>query len=154
MNLGRFLSPEAIQLVPTASSKKRLLRSVAELGARAYHLCETDLFDVLLARENLGPTGVGDGVALPHARCENISEVSGVFLLLQQPVDYNSVDRISVDLVFGLFAPREAHAEHLRALASVSRALRNPKLRSQLRGCSESRQAFDLLTEKQVSFAA
>jgi PTS system nitrogen regulatory IIA component len=82
--------------------------------------------DGLQERETLGPTGVGHGIALPHARLEDLKGIVGIFMRLEKPLDYDSVDRQPVDLVFGLFAPKDSGVDHLKALALVSRTMRDP----------------------------
>lgn len=133
MDLETLLRPEAIRVVTGATSKKRLFQDMAEIAAGLHSLSVSELVDALQERETLGPTGVGHGVALPHARIDGISSVSGVFLRLEKPLEYGAVDKAPVDLVFGLFAPRDAGVEHLKALALVSRTLRDPAICAKLR---------------------
>ncbi|MEL7013123.1 MAG: PTS sugar transporter subunit IIA, partial [Pseudomonadota bacterium] len=109
---------------------------------------------VVLARENLGPTGVGNGVALPHARLEGLDDVVGVMVLLQSPIDFASVDRQPVDLVFALFAPLNAGVEHLKALALVSRTLREVSVCAKLRANDNPATLYAILTEAQSVQAA
>ena len=84
-------------------------------------------------RESLGPTGVGHGIALPHARLEDLTQIIGVFIRLEKPLDYDSVDRQPVDLMFALFAPKDSGVDHLKALALVSRTMRDPAICAKLR---------------------
>ena len=133
MDIGDLLAPEGVMLRGGASSKRQALHAVAEAAAHALGLEEGRVFDALMEREALGSTGLGSGVAVPHARLSGVSRVTGVFLRLETPVAYEAVDDRPVDLVFALFAPPKDGAEHLRALAAVSRALRSPELREQLR---------------------
>ncbi|MDY6861168.1 MAG: PTS sugar transporter subunit IIA, partial [Pseudomonadota bacterium] len=105
MELSSILKPEAVKVFGTLSSKKRLFQDLAEIAASVYGLNASDAVDALQERESLGPTGVGHGVALPHARLEGLDTVVGVFLRLEKPLDFDSVDRQPVDLVFALFAP-------------------------------------------------
>ena len=106
---------------------------IAEIAARSFGLKAPEVFDALLEREAAGSTGVGYGVAAPHARLAGLARLRGVFVRLEQPVEFEAVDDQPVDLLFALFAPQQAGAEHLRALASVSRRLRQADLREQLR---------------------
>jgi PTS system nitrogen regulatory IIA component len=106
---------------------------IAEIAARSFGLKAPEVFDALLEREAAGSTGVGYGVAAPHARLAGLTRLRGVFVRLEQPVEFEAVDDQPVDLLFALFAPQQAGAEHLRALASVSRRLRQADLREQLR---------------------
>jgi PTS system nitrogen regulatory IIA component len=106
---------------------------VAEVAAQTLGLPEARVLEALLEREALGSTGLGSGVAVPHARLEGVSRVTAVFVRLDTPVAYGSVDDRPVDLLFALFAPPSDGADHLRALAAVSRALRVSEMREQLR---------------------
>ena len=133
MELAKLLKPEAVKVVNAASSKKRLLQDIADVVESAYGFPAALVVDALMAREALGPTGVGHGVALPHARLDGLEEVVGAFILLDRPIDFSSVDRQPVDLAFALFAPEDAGVEHLKALALVSRTLRNSAICSKLR---------------------
>lgn len=133
MDISDLLTPEAIFLRGGASSKRQVLSMTAEAAAQALGLEEGRCLDALLEREALGSTGLGGGVAVPHARIDGMTSVRGVFLRLETPVGFDAVDDRPVDLIFALFAPPTAGADHLRALAAVSRALRSPELREKLR---------------------
>ena len=154
MQLADILSPSAVQVVGKVSSKKRLLQTLADAAKDAHGVCPTTALSLLVERESLGPTGVGAGVALPHARLPDLNGVIGVFLRLEQPVEFDSVDRKPVDLVFGLFAPESSGVEHLKALALVSRSLRNPSLCAKLRSNADPSVLYTLLTEPEASQAA
>jgi PTS system nitrogen regulatory IIA component len=133
MHIVDLLDRNAISLRVSAASKRQTLAVVAEIAARGAGLDPGVILDALAERELAGSTGVGHGVAVPHARLEGLTRMRGVFVRLEQPVDFDSVDDQPVDLIFALFAPAEAGTEHLRALARVSRALRQAELREQLR---------------------
>lgn len=133
MDMGDLLAEGGVVLRGGASSKRQALHAVAEIGAQVLGLPEARLLEALLEREALGSTGLGSGVAVPHARLEGVERVTGVFVRLDTPVAYGAVDDRPVDLMFALFAPPRAGAEHLRALAAVSRALRSAEVREQLR---------------------
>jgi nitrogen PTS system EIIA component len=133
MDIGELLVRDGVVLKSGASSKRQALHSVAAVAAQALGLQEAQVFDALLERETLGSTGLGSGVAVPHARLEGIDRVRAVFVRLDTPVVYDAVDDRPVDLMFALFAPPRDGAEHLRALAAVSRALRSAEMREQLR---------------------
>ncbi|RFU13777.1 PTS lactose transporter subunit IIC [Rhodobacteraceae bacterium W635] len=154
MELSKLLQPQAVRIIGDVSSKKRLLQAVADIAAPLLGQPETEISSALLDRESLGPTGFGQGVALPHARLSGLSEVTGVFLKLERPVDFNAVDRQPVDLVFALFAPETAGTEHLKALALVSRTLRNTGLCEKLRANSDPATLHAILTEARASQAA
>ncbi len=133
MDIGDLLDRHAIIPRVTASSKRQALSVAAEVAARLYKLKPGEVLDALLAREEEGSTGVGAGVATPHARLKGLDRVHGLFLRLETPIEFGAVDDAPVDLVFALLAPAEARTEHLRALARVARAMRRPELREQLR---------------------
>jgi PTS system nitrogen regulatory IIA component len=133
MNTGDLLDRAAIGPGVNASSKRHALSVIAEIAARTFGVKAAEALDALLEREAAGSTGVGNGVALPHARLPGLTRLRGVFIRLDQPVEFGAVDDRPVDLLFALFAPPDAGAEHLRALARVSRLLRRADLREQLR---------------------
>lgn len=133
MDIADLLAPDGIVLRGGASSKRQALHAVAEAAAQALGLEADRVFEALLEREALGSTGLGAGVAVPHARVAGLDRVSAVLVRLDAPVAYEAVDDRPVDLLLALFAPPRDGAEHLRALAAVSRALRSPELREQLR---------------------
>ncbi|MFP4327961.1 MAG: PTS sugar transporter subunit IIA [Paracoccaceae bacterium] len=154
MDLINLVKPGAVRVISSASSKKRLIHDVADLAASCYGVDPDRALEALLEREGLGPTGVGNGVALPHARLEGLQEVVGVFILLERPIDFDAVDRQPVDLVFGLFAPEDAGVEHLKALALVSRTLRDAGICAKLRANPDPAKLHTILTEAQRVQAA
>ena len=101
----------------------------------------------MIEREALGPTGVGGGIALPHARLENLDHVVGAFVLLENPVEFDAIDKQPVDVVFSLFAPKAAGVEHLKALALVSRTLREQSIVAKLRSNPDAATLYTILTE-------
>lgn len=133
MLLTEILKPGAVRSLGQATSKKRLFQELADLAHAEYGLNASEVLDALQERESLGPTGVGQGVALPHARLHGLDRVVGLFVRLDKPLDFDAVDRQPVDLVFGLLAPETSGVDHLKALALVSRTLRDPDLRGKLR---------------------
>ncbi|TDK49994.1 PTS sugar transporter subunit IIA [Antarcticimicrobium luteum] len=149
MALSSILKPEAVKVFSAASSKKRLFQEIGDVAHSAYGLDPQNTVEALLERESLGPTGVGHGVALPHARVPEIDSVIGIFLMLETPIDFGAVDRQPVDIAFSLFAPEESGVEHLKALALVSRTLRDSALCSKLRANPDSATLYTLLTEAQ-----
>ena len=154
MELYDLLQPEAIKVVTAASSKKRVLHDMAQLAGNCYDMRSEVLLEALLEREKLGPTGVGHGVALPHARSMDVDRVCGAFILLESPVDFGSVDKLPVDVIFGLFAPENAGVDHLKALAIVSRTLRDNSICAKLRANPDQQTLFTILTENQKIQAA
>ncbi len=147
MELTDILKPEAVKIVGKPASKKRILQDMAARAAVVYGIDADSAFDALQERESLGPTGVGDGVAIPHARIDGLERVVGVFYRLEKPLDYDSVDRQPVDLIFALFAPVDSGVDHLKALACVSRMLRAPATRSKLRANNDDSTLYAILTE-------
>lgn len=154
MELSSILKPEAVKVISTASSKKRLLNELGDVANMAYGLEASVAVDALIERESLGPTGVGRGVALPHARVDSIDHVVGVFVLLEQPIEFESVDRQPVDIAFALFAPKEDGVEHLKALARVSRMLRDESVCQKLRANGDASTLYAILTDDQSMQAA
>ncbi|MEM8741765.1 MAG: PTS sugar transporter subunit IIA [Pseudomonadota bacterium] len=147
MELSDLIQPEAVQGGLKSASKKRALLDLSSVAADLYALSETDVFSALQEREHLGPTGMGKGVAIPHAHIAGLERVAGCFARLFKPVDYESVDGQPVDLVFMLLAPKDAGAEHLKALARVARALRDPVICEKLRSTQDPSALFSILTE-------
>lgn len=154
MTLQDLVKPDAVRVVTSASSKKRLIHELAELAESAYGMDARTTVECLLDREALGPTGVGQGVALPHARLKGLDAMRGAFILLEKPVDFDAVDRQPVDIALALFAPETAGVEHLKALALVSRTLRDPGLCAKLRANPSPAKLHTILTEAQSVKAA
>jgi len=154
MNLSSILKPEAVKVLGSVSSKKRLMRDLCEIAAACYGLPVEAGIEALQDRESIGPTGVGGGVALPHARIDMLDRVVGVFVKLERPLPFEAVDRQPVDLVFALFAPSDASAKNLKALALVARALRDPKIQSKLRANDDASILHTIVVGAESSQAA
>jgi nitrogen PTS system EIIA component len=154
MQLSTLLQPNAVKVFATVTSKKRLFQELGDIVASVCGMNAADTVDALQERESLGPTGVGHGVALPHARLDGLSRVTGVFLRLERPIDFDAVDRQPVDLVFALFAPRDSGVDHLKALALVSRTLRDPAICAKLRANTDAAALHAVLTETRSNQAA
>jgi PTS system nitrogen regulatory IIA component len=154
MNIADLLDRGAISPRVSAASKRQALTVIAEIAARSFGLKTGEVLDALLEREAAGSTGVGHGVAVPHARLPGLTRLRGVFVRLDQPVEFQSVDDRPVDLLFALFAPPEAHGEHLRALARVSRLLRQADIREQLRQARGADAIHALLVQEAKPSAA
>ena len=154
MDLSSILQPGAVKVVGQISSKKRLFQDLGEIAAGVYDLCAGTAVEAMLERESLGPTGVGQGIALPHARLESLDEVIGIFMRSEKPLDFDAVDRQPVDLVFALLAPAESVVDHLKALALVSRTLRDPGVCAKLRANGDPATLHAILTEAPASEAA
>ena len=154
MQLSDILKPTGVKVISISSSKKRLFHDLGEIAEAIYGLNEQTVIDALIDRENLGPTGVGQGVALPHARLQGVEKICGIFLKLEKPMDFDAVDRQPVDLVFALFAPETAGVDHLKALALVSRTLRDPAICAKLRANHDAATLHAILTEAPTTWAA
>jgi PTS system nitrogen regulatory IIA component len=151
MEISDLLTPSAVIAKLHATSKKQALQELAKRAAELVGEHERAIFDVLIERERLGTTGVGGGVAIPHGKLPRISRLFGVFARLEKPVDFESIDEQPVDLIFMLLAPAGAGADHLKALARVSRLLRDRKVCEKLRGSDTADALYALLTEHTAS---
>lgn len=147
MDMTTILKPEAVRVLSAASSKKRLFHELGGIVESVYNLPQPKAVEALQERESLGPTGVGHGVALPHARLDGLEGVVGALVLMETPIDFDAVDRQPVDLAFALFAPHDAGVEHLKALALVSRTLRSKAICSKLRANADASTLYTILTE-------
>lgn len=154
MELASLLTPNAVKSIGGMTSKKRLLQELAEIAAESYGLEADEAVEALQDRESIGPTGVGEGVALPHARLSGLSKVVGVFLRLERPLPFDSIDRQPVDLVFALFAPDDCGVAHLKALAAVSRVMRDGRTCAKLRANDDPDTLHTILTDLQSIKAA
>jgi PTS system nitrogen regulatory IIA component len=154
MDIVTLLDPESVRLINSVTSKKRLFQELGEVAASTCAVKADEAAVALQERESLGPTGVGHGVALPHARISGLSEVKGIFMRLERPVEFDAVDKKPVDLVFALFAPEGAGVDHLKALAVVSRTMREPGLCAKLRANSDVSTLHAILTNAQSTQAA
>ncbi|MBS0564359.1 MAG: PTS sugar transporter subunit IIA [Proteobacteria bacterium] len=154
MDLSSFLRPNAVRVMAGSTGKKRLFHDIGDMAAAIYGLDAAATVDALQEREILGPTGVGHGVALPHARLHGLDRMAGIFIRLEKPMDFDAVDRLPVDLIFALFAPKAAGVEHLKALAMVSRTFRDESMRMKLRQNSDPAALHAVLTERRSTQAA
>jgi PTS system nitrogen regulatory IIA component len=154
MEIADLITPDAVVPRLRAANKKQLLQELARRAAELVGLHERQIFDVLLERERLGSTGVGNGIAIPHGKLAGLKRLQGMFLRLNPPVDFDAVDEQPVDLVFLLLAPESAGADHLKALARVSRFLRDRSVCEKLRGAEHLDAIYALLTEPQASHHA
>lgn len=154
MELSQILGVNGVRAPLKATSKKRLLQDLADMAEAVYEMPSETTYKALMDREALGPTGVGRGVAIPHARFPAVARVIGLFARLEKPVDFEAIDRQPVDLVFALFAPEAAGAEHLKALARVSRTLRSEAVCAKLRSTFDPSALYAILTETKSEKAA
>lgn len=154
MEIEDLITPAGVIPKLRATGKKHTLQELAKRAADVTGLHERAIFDVLLERERLGSTGVGNGIAIPHGKLAELQKLHGVFARLDSPIDFDSVDDQPVDLVFLLLAPEAAGADHLKALARVSRLLRDRAVCEKLRGANSADAIYALLTEARTSHAA
>lgn len=151
MTIGDLLEPGAVTLRVSAANKRQVLGVIADVAARVFGVQADEALDGLVEREAAGSTGVGQGVAIPHARLSGLDRVRAVFVRLETPVAFGAVDDKPVDLLVALFAPKDADSSHLRALARVSRMMRQPELREQLRKARSADAVHVLLAQAQES---
>jgi nitrogen PTS system EIIA component len=154
MEIADLIAPEGVVANLRAAGKKQALQELARRAAPLAGLPERTIFDVLLERERLGTTGVGHGVAIPHGKLSALRRLHGLFAKLDNPIDFDSIDDQPVDLIFLLLAPDNAGADHLKALAKVSRLLRDRTVCDKLRGAETPEALYALLTESTASHAA
>lgn len=147
MHISEFISPERIAARQQVNSKKRALELVSALIAGAETgLIETEVFDCLIARERLGSTGFGNGIAIPHGRLKTIKQPIGAFALLEKGVDFDALDGKPVDMVCALVVPAESTEEHLQILASLAELFSDEVLRERLRRAGSKAELYALLT--------
>lgn len=154
MKLTDLLKPESVIANLKATSKKQALQELSKRIAEIIDQDERDIFEILLEREKLGTTGVGDGIAIPHGKLKSLEKLHGFFARLERPVDFDSIDERPVDLIFLLLAPESAGADHLKALARVSRLLRDKDNCEKLRGSDNPEAIYALLIEQEANRAA
>lgn len=154
MNIDHLLERAAIAPRVNAVDKRQAFAVIGEIAGRNYGLKPATVVSGLMRREALGSTGVGHGVATPHARMRGLDQIRGVFVRLETPIEFGALDEQPVDLLFALLGPVDASAAHLQALAKVSRLLRSGELRAQLRAASGLDAIHALLVRDQRSDAA
>ncbi len=154
MEIADLVSPDGVIPKLKASSKKQALQELAHRAATITGLHERAIFDTLLERERLGTTGVGVGIAIPHGKLADLKRLHGLFARLSRPIDFDAIDDQPVDLIFLLLAPESAGADHLKALARISRLLRDKAVCEKLRGSDSAEAIYALLTEATASHAA
>lgn len=154
MTLAELIAPNAVIAALKANSKKQALQLLAQKAAEVTGLKEGAILEGLLERERLGSTGVGNGIAIPHAKLTGIDRLYGIFARIEHPVDFDSIDDHPVDLICLLIAPEGAGADHLKALARVSRLLRDKGICEKLRGATEADALYALLLDSERSRAA
>jgi len=154
MSLDKILTQDAVIPSLRVNGKKQALQELSERAAIVAKLPAREIFDAILQRERLGPTGVGDGIAIPHGKLPRCERICGVFARLERPIDFEALDGLPVDLVFLLIAPESAGADHLKALAMIARVLRDAQLAARLRATRDPSALYSLLTLTPTSHAA
>ncbi len=154
MDLGDLITPEGVIPSLKANSKKQALQELSSFAAKLTGLGQRDIFDTLLQRERLGSTGVGHGIAIPHGKISELKQIFALFARIDAPIDFDSIDDEPVDIIFLLLAPEGAGADHLKALARISRLLRDPSAIEKLRFSKGRSALYSVLTEPLASNAA
>jgi PTS system nitrogen regulatory IIA component len=154
MEINNLVSPESVLSNLRVTGKKQALQELARKAANISGQPERGVFDVLMERERLGTTGVGNGIAIPHGKVAKIDRLYGVFARLESPIDFQSIDDQPVDLIFLLLAPESAGADHLKALAKISRLLRDTTTCDKLRGTNTIDGIYAILSDSMESRAA
>ena len=154
MEIVDLIKPQHVVANLRATSKKQALQDLARRAADLTGRTERTIFDVLMERERLGTTGVGNGIAIPHGKLADLDQMYGMFARLEQAIDFDAIDERPVDLIFLLLAPESAGADHLKALARVSRLLRDKAACEKLRGTDDPEALYALLTDTTANRAA
>lgn len=154
MDIADMIDPSAIIPKLRVTSKKQALQELAKRAAEITGQSERSIFEVLVERERLGTTGVGNGIAIPHGKLPDLDRLYGLFARLETPIEFDAIDEQPVDLICLLLAPETAGADHLKALARISRLLRDPAMCEKLRGSDSADAIYALLTESAASHAA
>ena len=154
MALAGLLQQDAILPGLKVNSKKQLLLELSARAAKITGISEREIFDVILQRERLGSTGVGNGIAIPHGKLTGLPAIVGVFARLESPIDFEALDDQPVDLVFLLLAPEGAGADHLKALSRIARLLRDPDVVARLRAIDSASAIYAFLSDERSSNAA
>ena len=151
MPLDDILAADAIFTALKAGNKKQALQELAAKAAVSTGRAEREIFDILLQRERLGSTGIGNGVAIPHGKLPKLKALVGLFARLEKPIDFEALDGHPVDLIFLLLAPEAAGADHLKALARIARLLRDPAIAAKMRATGDAQIIYELLTTQPPS---
>lgn len=154
MEIHELLIPAGVIANLRVANKRQALQELARRVAALSGQDEHKIFETLLEREQLGSTGIGSGTAVPHGRLPNLAKPVALFARLEKPVDFEAIDEQPVDLIFVLLTPSAASADHLKALARISRLLRNRAMCTKLRGTDDADAIYALLTDRAASHAA
>ncbi|MGH7099458.1 MAG: PTS IIA-like nitrogen regulatory protein PtsN [Stellaceae bacterium] len=154
MEIADLLAPRNVIAQLRVSNKKQALQDLAKRAAAMTGLGDRAIHEVLMERERLGTTGIGNGIAVPHGKLPGLTRLFGIFARLDRPIPFEAIDDQPVDLIFVLLAPEDAGADHLKALARVSRLLRDRAMCEKLRGTDNADALYALLTDQAASDAA
>ncbi len=154
MLLTELITPEAVVPSLKVNSKKHALQELSDRAGLISGLAPREIFDVLLQRERLGSTGIGEGIAIPHGKLAGAKTIFGIFARLARPIEFHALDGAPVDLICLLIAPETAGADHLKALARMARVLRDPKITAKLRAARDVNALYAVLTGEPASHAA
>ena len=147
LEIADLVTPRSVVAQLRAPTKRQVLQELARRAGTVTGIADRRIYDALAERERLGTTGIGNGVAIPHCRLVELDRLCGLFARLERPIPYDAIDDEPVDLLFVLLAPADAGAEHLKALARVSRLLRDRAMCEKLRGANSADALYALLTE-------
>ncbi len=154
MPLSDLIGADSILPHLKANGRKQALQEMCERAAIVSGLREREILDVIIQRERLGSTGVGNGIAIPHAKMEKCHRIFGVFARLERPIDFESLDGQPVDLIFMLIAPEGAGADHLKALSRIARLFRDPSFAARLRATRDPAGLYLMMAQHDTSNAA
>lgn len=154
MEIADILTPAGVIANLRASTKRQALQELAKRAAQLTGKHERAIFEVLLERERLGTTGIGHGTAIPHGRMPDLPQLHALFARLEKPTDFEAIDNEPVDLIFLLLTPATSGADHLKALARISRLLRDKAICEKLRGTDRADALYAILTDRAASHAA
>jgi PTS system nitrogen regulatory IIA component len=154
MEITDLLDPSGVIPNLRVTSKRQALQELARRAATLTGQDEHRIFEALSEREQLGSTGIGNGTAVPHGRLAGVKRPVAIFARLEKPLDFDSIDSQPVDLILLLLTPADAGADHLKALARISRLLRNRAVCAKLRGTASGDAIYALLTDRAASNAA
>jgi nitrogen PTS system EIIA component len=154
MEIADLLTPAGVIANLRTANKRQALQELAKRAASLTGQRERTIFEVLLERERLGTTGIGNGTAIPHGRLPDLDRLYGLFARLEKPIDFEAIDNQPVDLIFVLLTPATSGADHLKALARISRLLRDKAICEKLRGTDSADALYALLTDRAASHAA
>ncbi|HZU88853.1 MAG TPA: PTS IIA-like nitrogen regulatory protein PtsN [Stellaceae bacterium] len=154
MDIADLITPRSVIAQLRVTGKKQALQELAKRAATMTGMAERAIYDVLVERERLGTTGIGNGIAVPHGKLKGLARLYGIFARLERPIPFEAIDEQPVDLIFALLAPEDAGADHLKALARVSRLLRDRRMCEKLRGTDNADALYALLIDDAASDAA